>query len=49
MRPTMFRGRDFIGVEVRSSSKEMSITRLYPFIAAEENCICEFAKEIGFQ
>ena len=49
MRPTMFRGRDFIGVDVRSSSEEMSITRPYPFIAAEEDCIREFAKEIGLQ
>ena len=39
MRPTMFRGRDFIGVDVRSSSEKMSITRPYPFIAAEEDCI----------
>ena len=49
MRPTMFTGRDFIGVDVRFSSEEMSITRLYPFIAAEEDFICEFAKETGSQ
>ena len=48
-RPTMFKGRDFIGVDVRSSSEEMSITRSYPFIAAEEDCICKFAKEIELQ
>ena len=44
----MFSGRDFIGVDVRSSSEEMSITRLYPFMQRRKIVFANLRKRLDY-